>query len=293
MKKNVKRVILITGLSGSGKTSALHSLEDLGYYCIDNLSPNMVIEIVKSSFKSDVPIDKIAISIDIRSMKMAKNIVSDIDNMYDFFLNENISNTTIYLHASTRILSSRFNATRRLHPLSSRIISLNESIKKEMNFLKFLKEKSDLIIDTDKLIPSDLKNSIITYVKSVKHKNDILIQLQSFGYKYGIPEDSDFVFDVRCLKNPFWDEKLRDLNGKHKKIINFLEDDDQTPRMLKSVLSFLNTWIPKILKSDRNYLTISTGCTGGHHRSVYITEKLYKSLKSKYNKIIIKHRDIN
>ena len=293
MKKNVKRVILITGLSGSGKTSALHSLEDLGYYCIDNLSPNMVIEIVKSSFKSDVPIDKIAISIDIRSMKMAKNIVSDIDNMYDFFLNENISNTTIYLHASTRILSSRFNATRRLHPLSSKIISLNESIKKEMNFLKFLKEKSDLIIDTDKLIPSDLKNSIITYVKSVKHKNDILIQLQSFGYKYGIPEDSDFVFDVRCLKNPFWDEKLRDLNGKHKKIINFLEDDDQTPRMLKSVLSFLNTWIPKILKSDRNYLTISTGCTGGHHRSVYITEKLYKSLKSKYNKIIIKHRDIN
>ena len=293
MKKNVKRVILITGLSGSGKTSALHSLEDLGYYCIDNLSPNMVIEIVKSSFKSDVPIDKIAISIDIRSMKMAKNIVSDIDNMYDFFLNENISNTTIYLHASTRILSSRFNATRRLHPLSSKIISLNESIKKEMNFLKFLKEKSDLIIDTDKLIPSDLKNSILTYVKSVKHKNDILIQLQSFGYKYGIPEDSDFVFDVRCLKNPFWDKKLRNLNGKHKKIINFLEDDDQTPRMLKSVLSFLNTWIPKILKSDRNYLTISTGCTGGHHRSVYITEKLYKSLKSKYNKIIIKHRDIN
>ena len=293
MKKNVKRVILITGLSGSGKSSALHSLEDLGYYCIDNLSPNMVIEIVKSSFKSDVPIDKIAISIDIRSMKMAKNIVSDIDNMYDFFLNENISNTTIYLHASTRILSSRFNATRRLHPLSSKIISLNESIKKEMNFLKFLKEKSDLIIDTDKLIPSDLKDSIITFVKSVKHKNDILIQLQSFGYKYGIPEDSDFVFDVRCLKNPFWDEKLRDLNGKHKKIINFLEDDDQTPRMLKSVLSFLNTWIPKILKSDRNYLTISTGCTGGHHRSVYITEKLYKSLKSKYNKIIIKHRDIN
>ena len=293
MLKNVNRVILITGLSGSGKSSALHSLEDLGYFCIDNLSPDMVIDIVKSSHKSNVSIDKIAISIDIRSMKMSKNIVSAIDNMYDFFSNENISNTTIYLHSSTRVLSSRFNATRRLHPLSSKTISLKESIKKEMNFLKFLKEKSDLIIDTDKLIPSDLKNSIITYVKSVKHKNDILIQLQSFGYKYGIPEDSDFVFDVRCLKNPFWDKKLRGLNGKHKKIINFLENDDLTPRMLKTILSFLNTWIPKILKSDRNYLTISTGCTGGHHRSVYITEKLYKSLKSKYNKIIIKHRDIS
>ena len=293
MTKNINRVILITGLSGSGKSSALHSLEDLGYYCIDNLSPEMVINIIKSSLESDISIDKIAVSIDIRSMKMAKNIISAIDNMYDFFLNENISNTTIYLHASKRILSSRFNATRRLHPLSSNTTTLNESIKKEMNFLKFLKEKSSLIIDTDKLTPSDLKNSIITYVRSVKHKTDILVQPQSFGYKYGIPEDSDFVFDVRCLKNPFWDKKLRDLDGKHKKIINFLEDDRHTTRMLKTILSFLSTWIPKILKSDRKYLTISIGCTGGHHRSVYITEKLYKSLKSKYNKIIIKHRDIN
>ena len=119
MTKNINRVILITGLSGSGKSSALHSLEDLGYYCIDNLSPEMVINIIKSSLESDISIDKIAVSIDIRSMKMAKNIISAIDNMYDFFLNENISNTTIYLHASKRILSSRFNAPRRLHPLSS------------------------------------------------------------------------------------------------------------------------------------------------------------------------------
>ena len=293
MTKNINRVILITGLSGSGKSSALHSLEDLGYYCIDNLSPEMVINTIKSSLKSDISIEKIAISIDIRSLKMAKDIVTAINSMYDFFLEKDISNTTIYLHASVKVLTSRFNATRRLHPLSSDSVSLNESIKKEIDFLNFLKEKSDLIIDTDKLIPSSLKNSIVTYVKSVRHKSDILIQLQSFGYKYGIPEDSDFVFDVRCLKNPFWDKKLRGLDGKHKKITNFLEDDYQTPKMLKTLLSFLNTWIPKILKSDRNYLTISIGCTGGHHRSVYITEKLYKSLKSKYNKIIIKHRDIS
>ena len=293
MSKHINRVILITGLSGSGKSSALHSLEDLGYYCIDNLSPDMVMSIVKSSIASDISISKIAISIDIRSMKMTQNIVSAIDSMYDFFLKENISNTTIYLHASTKVLTSRFNATRRLHPLSSKRLSLSESIIKEMGFLKFLKERSDLVIDTDKLIPTDLKKSIVKYAKSVKHNNDILIQLQSFGYKYGIPEDSDFVFDVRCLKNPFWDKKLRDLNGKHKKIIGFLEKDNQTPRMLKTILSFLNTWIPKILKSDRNYLTISIGCTGGHHRSVYVTEKLYKSLKNKYNKLIVKHRDIN
>ena len=293
MTKNINRVILITGLSGSGKSSALHSLEDLGYYCIDNLSPEMVINTIKSLLKSDISIEKIAVSIDIRSLKMSKDIVTAINSMYDFFLEKDISNTTLYLHASIKVLTSRFNATRRLHPLSSDSVSLNESIKKEIGFLNFLKEKSDLIIDTDKLIPSSLKNSILTYVKSVRHKSDILIQLQSFGYKHGIPEDSDFVFDVRCLKNPFWDKKLRDLDGKHKKITNFLEDDYQTPKMLKTILSFLNTWIPKILKSDRNYLTISIGCTGGHHRSVYITEKLYKSLKSKYNKIIIKHRDIN
>ena len=293
MTKNIHRVILITGLSGSGKSSALHSLEDLGYYCIDNLSPEMLINTIKSLLKSDISIEKIAVSIDIRSLKMSKDIVTAINSMYDFFLEKDISNTTLYLHASIKVLTSRFNATRRLHPLSSDSVSLNESIKKEIDFLNFLKEKSDLIIDTDKLIPSSLKNSILTYVKSVRHKSDILIQLQSFGYKHGIPEDSDFVFDVRCLKNPFWDKKLRDLDGKHKKITNFLEDDYQTPKMLKTILSFLNTWIPKILKSDRNYLTISIGCTGGHHRSVYITEKLYKSLKSKYNKIIIKHRDIS
>ena len=293
MTKNINRVILITGLSGSGKSSALHSLEDLGYYCIDNLSPEMVINTIKSLLKSDISIEKIAVSIDIRSLKMSKDIVTAINSMYDFFLEKDISNTTLYLHASIKVLTSRFNATRRLHPLSSDSVSLNESIKKEIDFLNFLKEKSDLIIDTDKLIPSSLKNSILTYVKSVRHKSDILIQLQSFGYKHGIPEDSDFVFDVRCLKNPFWDKKLRDLDGKHKKITNFLEDDYQTPKMLKTILSFLNTWIPKILKSDRNYLTISIGCTGGHHRSVYVTEKLYKSLKSKYNKIIIKHRDIS
>ena len=293
MTKNINRVILITGLSGSGKSSALHSLEDLGYYCIDNLSPEMLINTIKSLLKSDISIEKIAVSIDIRSLKMSKDIVTAINCMYDFFLEKDISNTTLYLHASIKVLTSRFNATRRLHPLSSDSVSLNESIKKEIDFLNFLKEKSDLIIDTDKLIPSSLKNSILTYVKSVRHKSDILIQLQSFGYKHGIPEDSDFVFDVRCLKNPFWDKKLRDLDGKHKKITNFLEDDYQTPKMLKTILSFLNTWIPKILKSDRNYLTISIGCTGGHHRSVYITEKLYKSLKSKYNKIIIKHRDIS
>ena len=293
MTKNIHRVILITGLSGSGKSSALHSLEDLGYYCIDNLSPEMLINTIKSLLKSDISIEKIAVSIDIRSLKMSKDIVTAINSMYDFFLEKDISNTTLYLHASIKVLTSRFNATRRLHPLSSDSVSLNESIKKEIDFLNFLKEKSDLIIDTDKLIPSSLKNSILTYVKSVRHKSDILIQLQSFGYKHGIPEDSDFVFDVRCLKNPFWDKKLRDLDGKHKKITNFLEDDYQTPKMLKTILSFLNTWIPKILKSDRNYLTISIGCTGGHHRSVYVTEKLYKSLKSKYNKIIIKHRDIS
>ena len=293
MTKNIHRVVLITGLSGSGKSSALHSLEDLGYYCIDNLSPEMLINTIKSLLKSDISIEKIAVSIDIRSLKMSKDIVTAINSMYDFFLEKDISNTTLYLHASIKVLTSRFNATRRLHPLSSDSVSLNESIKKEIDFLNFLKEKSDLIIDTDKLIPSSLKNSIVTYVKSVRHKSDILIQLQSFGYKHGIPEDSDFVFDVRCLKNPFWDKKLRDLDGKHKKITNFLEDDYQTPKMLKTILSFLNTWIPKILKSDRNYLTISIGCTGGHHRSVYITEKLYKSLKSKYNKIIIKHRDIS
>ena len=292
MKGKINRILLITGLSGSGKSSALHTLEDLGFYCIDNLSPTMAIDIIKSCTKTQKDIENIAISIDIRSLRMNKNIPDSINKMYEFFIKENIAYTTIFLHSSSQTIISRYNATRRLHPLASNKQSLSDSIISEKDIMQYLKEKSTIIIDTDNLTPIMLKENILNITKKIIKKNDILIQIQSFGFKNDIPNDSDFVFDVRCLRNPFWNKKLRNLNGKNKSVSDYLGQDPLSRQMQKDILMFLTKWIIKFQKNDRSYLTISIGCTGGQHRSVFIVEMLYKELKKKYNDILIKHRDL-
>ena len=245
MTKKQSQIMLITGLSGSGKTIALQSLEDLGFYCIDNLSPNMILKIVEftQSSKSNL-YSKVAISIDIRSIKMDKNFEKSIEKLYHLLEELNIFVTTIFLYSEEQILLSRFNATRRLHPLSSDKITLIDALKKEENTMHCLKEKSDLVIDTSNLKPSELKNEIKERVLIVHEKRDISILIQSFGYKNGLPVNSDFVFDVRCLKNPFWDKKLRYLSGKNKKVISFLASDKSTTKMENSIISFLEKWIP-------------------------------------------------
>ena len=292
MKKNESRLIIVTGLSGSGKSVALHSLEDQGYFCIDNLSPNMIINMLdKIKNPKEKVYEKVAISIDIRSIKLEKDFKESIDLLYRKLNSLNIQTTTLFLHSSIKVLISRFNATRRLHPLTNTKINLKDAILKEMSIMQDLKENSDLIIDTDQLLPLDLKRQITSKISFVRDNKDILIQIQSFGYKNNIPDDSDFVFDVRCLKNPFWNEHLRLLSGKDLKVKNFIKKDRLALEMENNIVKFLNKWIPQFLKSDRNYLTVSIGCTGGQHRSVYITEKVSITLRKKYN-ILVKHRDI-
>jgi|TARA_X000001036_G_scaffold281677_1_gene261583 UPF0042 nucleotide-binding protein len=292
MKRLQSKLIIITGLSGSGKTIALHALEDQGYFCIDNLSPKMIITILeRMNDPTEKSYHKVAISIDIRSIKLDKNFKKSVDNLYKKIANLNIKTNTIFLHSSIKILLSRFNATRRLHPLAGNKINLKEAISKEMEIMQVLKENSNLIIDTDDLLPLDLKRQINMRFSYAQKKEDMLIQLQSFGYKNNIPNDSDFVFDVRCLANPFWDKSLRALSGKDNNVKSFIKKDPASLEMITNIVKFLNKWIPKFLKSDRNYLTISIGCTGGQHRSVYITENVSKELRKKYT-ILVKHRDI-
>ena len=292
MKRLQSKLIIITGLSGSGKTIALHALEDQGYFCIDNLSPKMIITILeRMNDPTEKSYHKVAISIDIRSIKLDKGFKKSVDNLYNKIADLNIKTNTIFLHSSIKILLSRFNATRRLHPLAKNKISLKEAISKEMEIMQVLKENSNLIIDTDDLLPLDLKRQINMRFSHSQKKEDMLIQLQSFGYKNNIPNDSDFVFDVRCLANPFWDKSLRALSGKDNNVKSFIKKDPASLEMITNIVKFLNKWIPKFLKSDRNYLTISIGCTGGQHRSVYITENVSKELRKKYT-ILVKHRDI-
>ena len=292
MKKYKSKLIIVTGLSGSGKSVALHSLEDQGYFCIDNLSPNMIINMLdKIKNPKEKVYEKVAISIDIRSIKLEKYFKESTDLLYRKLKSLDIQTTTLFLHSSTKILISRFNATRRLHPLTNTKTTLKDAILQEMSIMQDLKENSDLIIDTDQLLPLDLKRQITSKISFIKDNKDILIQVQSFGYKNNIPDDSDFVFDVRCLKNPFWNEHLRLLSGKDLKVKNFIKKDPLALEMENNIVKFLNKWIPQFLKSDRNYLTVSIGCTGGQHRSVYITEKVSITLRKKYN-ILVKHRDI-
>jgi len=292
LKSLKPKLIIVTGLSGSGKSITLRSLEDLGYFCIDNLSPTMIIQMLGVIKKSHQKVyEKVAISIDIRSIKMDDDYHKSIATLYSELLKLNFKSTTIFLHSSTEILLSRFNATRRLHPLTSDKVDLRTAISKEAEIMQKLKENSNLIIDTDKLLPLDLKKEIASKISIIKNNKDMLIQLQSFGYKNSIPNESDFVFDVRCLRNPFWDKSLRELSGKDKKVVSFIESDKTSKEMLASIIRFLNKWIPSFRKSDRNYLTISIGCTGGQHRSVYVTEMVSRHFVSKYN-ILVKHRDI-
>ncbi len=293
MKGSDNNIVLLSGLSGSGKSVAIKALEDLDFFCIDNLSPIMIVDLISSICKSkESTYNKIAISIDIRSIKMDKNPKDSIEKLYESLKKMKMKNSTIFLHSSSKVLISRFNATRRLHPLANNKLDLQSALNKESEIMQDLKENASLIIDTDNLLPNELKKEIINSVKFIKNKNDILIQLQSFGYKNNIPNNSDFVFDVRCLKNPFWQKKLRILSGKNMDVIKFIESDESAITMEKSIISFLSKWIPKFIKNDRHYMTISIGCTGGQHRSVYMVEKVYRQLMQKYNNILIKHRDI-
>lgn len=292
MVKSKSKLIILTGLSGSGKTIALHSLEDQGYFCIDNLSPNMIINMLDKINKPKEQVyQKVAISIDIRSIKLERDFQDSIDLLYKNLNNLDIQTTTVFLHSSGKVLLSRFNATRRLHPLANSNINLKDAITKEAAIMQGLKENSNLIIDTDELLPVELKKEITSKISFIKNNKDILIQLQSFGYKNNIPDDSDFVFDVRCLKNPFWNRDLRVLSGKDTKVKSFIKKDPLSLEMELNIVKFLKKWIPIFVNSDRNYLTVSIGCTGGQHRSVYITEKISMQLKKKYN-ILVKHRDI-
>ncbi|MBT3548673.1 MAG: RNase adapter RapZ [Gammaproteobacteria bacterium] len=292
MKPVKPKLVIITGLSGSGKSIALRSLEDLGYFCIDNLSPKMIIQMLEVIKVSRQKIyKKIAISIDIRSIKMDVDYQNSIDSLYIELHKLDFKSTTVFLHSSPNILLSRFNATRRLHPLTNDKVDLKTAISNEADIMQLLKEKSNLIIDSDKLLPLELKKEIASKISVIKNNKDMLIQLQSFGYKNSIPNESDFVFDVRCLKNPFWDKSLRKLSGKDKKVISFIESDQTSGEMLSSITRYLNKWIPHFRQSDRNYLTISIGCTGGQHRSVYMTEMVSRHFITKYN-ILVKHRDL-
>jgi UPF0042 nucleotide-binding protein len=283
------RLVIVSGRSGSGKSTALHVLEDLGYYCIDNLPTGLLLDLCKQSTNSkDDRLSRVAVSID------ARNLESGIVNFSSFYnecLEQNIQIDIIFLDSRNDVLLKRFNATRRKHPLSDTHVSLKEAIKKERLLLEPIAIKANLNIDTSHLSLYELRDLIKIRVAGRKTQ-ELAILFLSFGFKHGVPIDADFVFDVRCLPNPYWDPNLRMYNGLEKPVQDFLAAQPEAIKMQQDIIKFLETWLPQYQDSNRSYMTISIGCTGGQHRSVYLCEQIGQYFINIYNNVQIRHKEL-
>lgn len=280
------KLVIISGLSGSGKSIALQVLEDIGYYCIDNLPINMLDALNREILSAQH--EFMAISLDVRNILTEfKNIPAHIKQLQ----NNNIECEIIFIDADDAILIKRFSETRRKHPLSNHETALNEAVKQERFLLETLSALADLHIDTSSTNIHQLRNLIKARVTKADNKS-ISIMFESFGFKHGVPIDADFVFDIRCLPNPHWKTELKELTGFDKAVIDYLESDTQVNEMQQDIMVFLEKWIPRFEADNRSYITIAIGCTGGQHRSVYLVNALANRLKNKHNNVLSRHREI-
>ncbi len=281
------KLVIISGRSGSGKSIALHVLEDLGYFAIDNLPIGLLSQLPANLPGSN---NLVAVSID------ARNIVTDPQGIQPHFEKlkaDGYDAQIIYLDSDDGTLIDRFNATRRKHPLSSEKVSLAEALVLEASLLEQIAEQADLRVDTSNLSIYDLREIITQQLESSSAKKNVAIQFQSFGFKRGIPKDCDFVFDVRCLPNPYWEAHLRGYTGQDQPVIDFLQQDFSVRAMISDIASFLDKWLPSIIASSRSYITVGIGCTGGQHRSVFVAEQMAEKFKHQHPQTLVRHRDLS
>ncbi len=281
--------VVISGRSGSGKTTALQLLEDSGFICIDNLPvnllPTLITEVSQANHKSSM---KFAVGID------ARNVGGDLSRfpeILEWAQKQNARFTVVYLDASDQVLIKRFSETRRKHPLSNKTIGLHEAIRAEHNILDPVARLSDITIDTSNLTLHELRSAIKKKVAGGDGQG-MALMFESFGFKYGVPVDADFVFDVRSLPNPYWQPELRAHTGLQTPVMEFLASQPQVTSMFEDIVQFLEKWIPSFEQNNRSYLTIAIGCTGGMHRSVYLADKLNAHFQKLYPNVQTRHRQL-
>lgn len=279
----MKRILIVTGQSGSGKSSALQVLEDLGYYCIDNLPLALLPEIV-AKLDQENNLEQLALGVDVRSTRAD---LQEFDHVFEQ-LQQHGTVDIIYLTTQDQELIARFSASRRPHPLAARFKSLNECIQEEKLLLLPIQLRSTVHIDTSDKSVHDLKHTLL---HKLGQTDNLILILQSFGYKHGIPLDADYVFDVRHLPNPHWDLELRKFSGLDQPVQTFLEKSEQVEDMFQDIYYFLEKWLPAFAEGHRHYITVSVGCTGGQHRSVYIVDRLKKALEAKWS-VQVLHREM-
>ncbi len=286
---NKIRLVIVSGLSGSGKSVALHTLEDIGYYCIDNL-PMYLLKAMGKELREqrESSYNKIAVSIDARNRT---NDLQQLPGLVKEMRDNGIHVQMIFLEAQDDVLLRRFSETRRKHPLSNEDRSLSDAVRLEREILEPYLSGSDLRIDTSRTNQHELRDLIRAQIDERKQRN-ISVQFQSFGYKHGVPRDVDFVCDARCLPNPHWEKELRSLTGKDQEVANFLEQSHLVHQLKNDLIGFLERWIPVFEADGRNYLTIAIGCTGGQHRSVYLVEQLSAHFRRSGRDTITRHREL-
>ncbi len=276
------RLILVTGMSGSGKSVALNVLEDSGYYCVDNLPANLLASVVDSLLAAGYR--RVAVSVDVRSGPTLMELPASTAELR----RRQVDLRVLFLDAKTETLVKRFSETRRRHPLSDETRTLPECIEAEREMLQEIGALAHRI-DTSELPPNALRAWVKDFAGMVGTGMTTLFQ--SFGFKHGIPLDADLVFDVRCLPNPHYDPQLRPLTGKDDKVIEFLRADLNSQRMLADIGTFLATWLPCFVRDNRSYVTVAIGCTGGRHRSVYFVEALARRFQTDMP-VIVRHREL-
>ncbi len=277
------QLFLISGLSGSGKSVALKVLEDSGYYCVDNLPAELLTNLV--SYLLSVGYDKMAVSIDVRSA----NSVQRLPEILSQLKQQSLTVHVLFLDAKSDTLVKRFSETRRMHPLSDGVRTLPECVQYERELLARVGYIGHHI-DTSDLKTSALCDWIRTFIDLNPARMTLLFE--SFGFKHGIPLDADFVFDVRCLPNPYYDLELRPLTGRDAPVIKFLETAASAQQMYEDISQFIERWLPSFIADNRSYVTVAIGCTGGQHRSVYISEKLGQYFAAT-QQVLVRHRELS
>lgn len=286
-----KQFLVISGTSGSGKSIALNALEDLGFYCIDNLPAVLLTHVASNMFNAEQPNTEhdYAVSIDSRN----QNFLQKVDTQLGILASMQVNYKIIFLDAVDETLIKRFSETRRKHPLSNENTSLIEAIALERKILAPIEEKSNIQINTSKTTPHELRASMRDYVADTGSASLTLL-LESFGFKYGAPSEADYLFDVRCLPNPYWDESLRPYTGLDEPVKHYLASRNSVNTMFQDIRDFIEKWLPAFHAGDRAYITVAIGCTGGKHRSVYLSTKLQEYFSTREDMTVqIRHRELN
>lgn len=279
------QLFIVSGRSGSGKSVALRVLEDLGFYCVDNIPVNLLPALTHSVINDN---DKVAVSLDVRNLPEDPQ---DITEILDYLPNS-VELSIMYLDADDSDLIKRYSETRRLHPLIKKNIALDQAISLEKKLLDPVVTRADIHINTSKLTPHQLSDMVRERILG-KKTGKMVIVFESFGFKHGVPQDADYVFDARFLPNPFWEPQLKSYTGFDQPVKDFLASQPIVTKFIWQINSFMMTWLPHLERNNRSYMTIAIGCTGGKHRSVYIADMLADNLKKERPDVQTRHRDVS